>query len=179
MFQIAVSYIAVCYGLRCDWFNSYNDLISVCWLVFITNSFNLIDNIDGLSAGIAVIALLFIGGPVAFILAGALIGFLRWNKYPAHVYMGDCGSYFVGFMIAGMTLLNDWKFSVILLFVPIFDVCFVCIRRTINGTSIFQGDRRHLSHFLVTSLRLSERKAVVTLWVTGLIAGGTAWIFYS
>lgn len=166
--------------------------ITVFWLIGITNAINLLDNMDGLAAGISAIAAfsLAIGFGAneqsnelllvsAFV--GALIGFLAFNFNPASIFMGDCGSMFVGFLLSSSVLLSQTGgrsrgiFSilavpVLILFVPIFDTTFVTILRKMWGRKASQGGRDHTSHRLV-ALGLSERAAVLMLYAFAIIAG--------
>ena len=164
--------------------------LAIVWIVGITNSFNLLDNMDGLSAGVAALASSLMAvqaaasgnGTVAIaclILAGASGGFLVFNFNPAKIFMGDCGSMFLGYSLACLTLLGQSEllsgnlFTTLLLptlalATPIFDTLFVSFVRVLNGRSISQGGRDHTSHRLVV-LGLSERRAVcwlygITLW---------------
>lgn len=169
--------------------------LSIIWIVGITNAFNLLDNMDGLSAGVAaLVAILMashailtgdtgvaIGG---LIIAGTACGFLVYNFNPARVFMGDCGSMFLGFSLACLTLmgsngvLSGNLFTALLmptsaLATPLFDTIFVSCVRVLNARPISQGGRDHTSHRLVL-LGLSERQAVcwlygITLWF-GLVA---------
>lgn len=167
--------------------------ITVFWIIGITNAINLLDNMDGLAAGIAAIAsvslalsfavngqtteLLFI---CAFI--GALLGFLAFNFNPASIFMGDCGSMFVGFLLSSSVLMGQTggrsrgivpilAVPVLILFVPIFDTTFVTILRKLWGRKASQGGRDHTSHRLV-ALGLSERAAVLMLYAFAIGAGG-------
>ncbi|HEY8561249.1 MAG TPA: hypothetical protein VIL74_12810 [Pyrinomonadaceae bacterium] len=169
--------------------------ITVIWLIGITNAINLLDNMDGLAAGISVIAaislaigfgasgqteeLLFV---TAFI--GALLGFLAFNFNPASIFMGDCGSMFVGFLLASSVLMNQvggrsrgvltiLAVPALILFVPIFDTTFVTILRKLWGRKASQGGRDHTSHRLV-ALGLSERNAVLMLCGFAILAGALA-----
>jgi UDP-GlcNAc:undecaprenyl-phosphate/decaprenyl-phosphate GlcNAc-1-phosphate transferase len=173
--------------------NSFIDIwITVFWLIGITNAINLLDNMDGLAAGISAIAAfsLAIGfGANAGIsellltcaFVGALLGFLVFNFNPASVFMGDCGSMFVGFLLSSSVLLGQTGgrsrgiFSilavpVLILFVPIFDTTFVTILRKMWGRKASQGGRDHTSHRLV-ALGLSERSAVLMLYIFAMVAG--------
>lgn len=171
--------------------------ITVFWVVGITNAINLLDNMDGLAAGISVIAAISLAvnfaangsmAEVLFISAfvGALIGFLVFNSNPASVFMGDCGSMFVGFFLSGSVLLNQIggrsrgivaviAVPVLVLFVPIFDTTFVTILRKLRGQPASQGGRDHTSHRLV-ALGLSERSAVWMLYAFAISAGVLAWL---
>jgi UDP-GlcNAc:undecaprenyl-phosphate GlcNAc-1-phosphate transferase len=166
--------------------------ITLLWLVGITNAINLLDNMDGLAAGIAAIASVFLA--VHFydqgmmleclllgIFAAALLGFLVFNTSPASIFMGDCGSMFIGFFLAATALLDVSQgrtrsflpvlaVPVLVLCIPIFDVVFVTILRKLAGRSVAQGGRDHTSHRLV-ALGLSERRAVVLLYTLAAGSG--------
>ena len=166
--------------------------LTVFWLVAITNAVNLLDNMDGLAAGIAMIAALSLGvgfysnGQVTEALfvagfIGALAGFLVFNFNPATIFMGDCGSMFVGFLLAGSVLLGQTggrsrgivsilAVPVLILFVPIFDTTFVTVLRKLWGRKASTGGRDHTSHRLV-ALGLTERNAVLVLYALAGIAG--------
>ena len=171
--------------------------ITVFWVVGITNAINLLDNMDGLAAGISAIAAISLavnfaaGGSMTEVLfisafVGALLGFLVFNSNPASVFMGDCGSMFVGFFLSGAVLLNQTggrsrgivaviAVPVLVLFVPIFDTTFVTILRKLRGQPASQGGRDHTSHRLV-ALGLSERSAVWMLYAFAITAGILAWL---
>ncbi len=171
--------------------------ITVFWVVGITNAINLLDNMDGLAAGISAIAAISLAvnfaangstTEVLFISAfvGALLGFLVFNSNPASVFMGDCGSMFVGFFLSGSVLLNQIggrsrgivaviAVPVLVLFVPIFDTTFVTVLRKLRGQPASQGGRDHTSHRLV-ALGLSERSAVWMLYAFAIAAGVLAWL---
>ncbi len=165
--------------------------LTVLWIVAIVNSFNLLDNMDGLSAGIAAIVssiiflFAFLSGEFflalpALILTGSLLGFLRYNFSPAKIFMGDCGSMFIGFMLATITLQGSWKESthllmilaipVLVLAVPLLDTVFVTIARSMSSHKIFQGGKDHLSHRMVV-LGLSDKKTVLVLYFISLFFG--------
>ncbi len=169
-----------------------NILITSFWLIGITNAINLLDNMDGLAAGISAIATISLALGFASsgqmpellivsIFVGALIGFLVFNFNPASIFMGDCGSMFVGFFLASSVLLTQvggrsrslllvLAVPVLVLFVPIFDTTFVTILRKIWGRKASQGGRDHTSHRLV-ALGLSERSAVLMLYGFAFLAG--------
>ena len=166
--------------------------LTVLWVVAIVNSFNLLDNMDGLSSGIAAIVgtVIFLcaylngnltGALPALILVGSLLGFLRYNFSPAKIFMGDCGSMFIGLMLATITLQGSWKESthlvmmlaipVLVLVVPIFDTAFVALVRGFTSQNVFQGGRDHVSHRMV-ALGLSEKNTVITLYFISIFFGG-------
>jgi len=166
--------------------------ITVFWLVGITNAINLLDNMDGLAVGISAIAAISLAVSFAIngqqvealiiaVFIGVLLGFLFFNFHPASIFMGDCGSLFVGFFLAGSVLLNGvggrsrgilaiLAVPALILFVPIFDTTFVTIIRKAWGRKASQGGRDHTSHRLV-ALGLSERNAVLMLYLFAAIAG--------
>lgn len=169
--------------------------ITIFWLVGITNAINLLDNMDGLAVGIALIAAVSLGisfyvngqySELRLIAAyiGALSGFLVFNLNPASIFMGDSGSMFVGFFLAGSVLLNQvggrsrgmlpiLAVPVLILFVPIFDTTLVTVIRKMKGRRATQGGRDHTSHRLV-ALGLSEKRAVFMLYGFAIIAGSAS-----
>jgi UDP-GlcNAc:undecaprenyl-phosphate GlcNAc-1-phosphate transferase len=186
--------VIVGFGLVLPWTNSeiLNIAITAFWLIGITNAINLLDNMDGLAAGISAIAAFSLavgfaanGQPAEMLLIsvfiGALAGFLVFNFNPASIFMGDCGSMFVGFFLASSVLLNQvgghsrsvvsiLAVPALILFVPIFDTTFVTVLRKVWGRKASQGGRDHTSHRLV-ALGLSERAAVLMLYCFALLAG--------
>lgn len=166
--------------------------ITVFWLIGITNAINLLDNMDGLAAGISVIAAASLA--VGFglngqadelmlvtIFIGALLGFLVFNFNPASIFMGDCGSMFVGFLLASSVLMGQaggrsrgifsiLAVPILILFVPIFDTTLVTVIRKLWGRKASQGGRDHTSHRLV-ALGLSERAAVLMIYGFAICAG--------
>lgn len=192
--QLIGASIIVGFGLKLPLtgFEIVDIWLTVFWLVGITNAINLLDNMDGLAAGISAIAAvsLAIGfgingqmGELTLIVIfiGALLGFLVFNFNPASIFMGDCGSMFVGFLLASSVLVGQTGgrsrgiFSilavpVLILFVPIFDTTFVTILRKLWGRKASQGGRDHTSHRLV-ALGLSERAAVLMLYILAIMAG--------
>jgi len=165
--------------------------LTLLWIIAITNAFNLLDNIDGLAAGIAAISalILFISsylfsnnplGIFALILFGATLGFLPYNFNPAKIFMGDSGSMFLGYTFAVISISETAKSAsnllatilipVFILSVPIFDTIFVMITRSMQGKSIFEGGKDHTSHHLV-ALGLSPRKTVLLLYTISIIFG--------
>jgi UDP-GlcNAc:undecaprenyl-phosphate/decaprenyl-phosphate GlcNAc-1-phosphate transferase len=166
--------------------------VTVVWVVGITNAFNLLDNMDGLSAGIAIIAALAVFGvailqhrylvsALALALAGCAAGFLRANFHPAKIYMGDAGSLFLGFILAVLLLklrANEptrVPVAVILAIpgVAIFDTTLVTLSRLTHGISPFKGGKDHTSHRMV-KLGMTVPVAVTTIYVAGVLLGGSA-----
>jgi UDP-GlcNAc:undecaprenyl-phosphate/decaprenyl-phosphate GlcNAc-1-phosphate transferase len=169
-------------------------LIAIVWFAGVCHAFNLLDNMDGLAAGVAFIATAFfayllpneLGMAMVVLLAslaGALIGFLFWNRPTARLFMGDSGSLFIGAMLASTSLVPVLRGGValsspivpiaLILAVPLFDTAFVLVLRRLAGRKASKGGTDHVSHRLV-SLGFSERTAVRFLYLLGLIAGGVA-----
>jgi len=157
--------------------------LTMLWIVAITNAFNLIDGLDGLATGIAIVALGTTGAIalavnrfevalVAAALLGSLVGFLRYNVNPARIFLGDSGSLFVGFMLAVLSVSGSTKASVaVLATVPLFtlalpllDTLLAVARRWLRGTSFATADRRHIHHRLLAR-GLTPRRAAVVLYV--------------
>jgi len=192
--QILGSAFVVYYGLSLPWTGSVlvNMALAIFWLIGITNAINLLDNMDGLASGIAVIAAGFLAlsfmntgqyseSLIMLIFAGALLGFLVYNSNPASIFMGDCGSMFVGFFLASSALINVsggrsrsllpvLAVPILVLFIPIFDTTFVTVLRKLSGRAASQGGRDHTSHRLV-ALGMSERHAVLMLYGFAALSG--------
>lgn len=192
--QIMGSAYIVYYGLSLPWTrsSSVNMALTIFWLIGITNAINLLDNMDGLAAGIGIIASGFLA--LSFITTGqytealvlvsfaaALLGFLIYNSNPASIFMGDCGSMFVGFFLASAALVNVsggrsrsflpvLAVPILVLFIPIFDTTFVTVLRKLSGRAASQGGRDHTSHRLV-ALGMSERHAVWMLYGFATLSG--------
>ncbi len=200
--QFIAAAVLVYFGFHLPWVDYawVNDVLTIFWLVGITNAINLLDNMDGLAGGVSVIACAFLAvtlllnGQAAeavlpIMLGSTVLGFLFFNFQPASIFMGDSGSMFLGFMLSGMALLSDTgRFSnltsvlltpVLILMIPIFDTCIVTFTRKLSGRPISQGGRDHTSHRLV-ALGVTERRAVVSLYVfagvSGLLALSLRWV---
>lgn len=165
--------------------NGWGLLVTVLWLVAITNLVNLIDGADGLAGGICLMLLILLAyvcrgyGPLLWVvagLAGALLGFLRFNFPPARIYMGDGGAYFLGFFIAAATITSSQKGTILaalaaplfVLALPILDTMLAILRRGLRGLPLFRADRRHIHHHLA-ELGLSRRKVVLWLYAFTLV----------
>ncbi len=197
--QLLGASAVVYFGLVLPWTGSFvlNMAITFFWLVGVTNAVNMLDNMDGLSAGVAAIASASLA--ITFWLNGqsgeammlgafcaALIGFLVYNHNPASIFMGDCGSLFVGFFLASTALLSAHAgggrsrsvmavlaVPVLVLCIPIFDTTFVTLMRKLAGRAASRGGRDHTSHRLV-ALGLSERRAVWMLYGFAILGGALA-----
>jgi UDP-GlcNAc:undecaprenyl-phosphate/decaprenyl-phosphate GlcNAc-1-phosphate transferase len=200
--QIVLTSILVFLGFRLEW-TSYKTIdlfLSILWIVGITNAFNLLDNMDGLSAGVALIAALFTfllhmsspgaASEAAVLLMtasylGALLGFLVYNFNPASIFMGDAGSLFIGFVMACLMtmggsvqavggnvahLLSVIAIPILIVFIPIVDTGFVSFMRKLFRRPISQGGKDHSSHRMV-AIGLSEKKAVLVLYGFSVASG--------
>ena len=168
-------------------------LVTVLWIVLITNAFNFLDNMDGLSVGVAALAAAIFAvasmqaGQVfvpvmAWVLVGALLGFLPFNFAPASIFMGDAGSLVVGYLMGLLPILVTFYdpsqhtrpfgllVPLVVLAVPLYDVVSVVILRVRVGESPLRGDRRHFSHRLV-GRGMSTRGAVCTIYLATAATG--------
>jgi UDP-GlcNAc:undecaprenyl-phosphate/decaprenyl-phosphate GlcNAc-1-phosphate transferase len=151
---------------------------AIFWIVGMMNSINWIDGLDGLSTGIALIAAVTLGlislttqvgqpliAVLCFALAGALLGFLRWNFHPATIFTGTSGVQFVGYTLAVLSILGTAKVAVALLVlgIPIIDTFWIIVRRISEGRSPFTPDRSHIHHRLL-DLGLSHRQTVLLIY---------------
>jgi UDP-GlcNAc:undecaprenyl-phosphate GlcNAc-1-phosphate transferase len=192
--QVMGAAVVVYYGLTLPWTRSaaVNTALTIFWLIGITNAVNLLDNMDGLASGVAAIAAATLavnflnGGQLteALLLAAftaALLGFLVYNSNPASIFMGDCGSLFIGFFLASAALMGIsggrsrsflpvLAVPILILFIPIFDTTFVTLLRKMAGRAASQGGRDHTSHRLV-ALGMSERRAVWMLYAFAAASG--------
>lgn len=198
--QILISLALVAGGVRIEFLNSplkglfmlpgwVGTLVTVLWLVGITNAINLLDGLDGLLAGVSAIsssifcavALLQGQWQIALIMAavaGSTLGFLRYNYHPARVFMGDSGSLFLGMCFAASSIIGVFKTTttmaflipLVILGLPIFDTSFAIIRRARNHQSIFKADKDHVHHRLL-KVGLSHRRVVVLIYAVNVILG--------
>ncbi len=166
--------------------------VTIFWIVGITNAVNLIDGLDGLAAGISVIAAItlaivgFSEGQIlmvtlALMLAASTLGFLRYNFHPARIFMGDSGSMFLGFNLGALAIMGLVKsvtiisifVPVLILGIPIFDTLFAIIRRIINDKPIFKADKEHLHHCLLNK-GFTHKQTVLIIYAINIFLGGTA-----
>ena len=203
--QVAVAILVVWSGVRGSVFVAapwIGAALTVGWFVVLVNSFNFLDNMDGLSGGIGLIVSAIFAGMMFIapgeprwlvagfflLLAGSLLGFLCHNWSPARIFMGDAGSYFIGFSIAAMTVLGTFYTPaaqdqhVILapfcaLAIPLYDICSVVYIRLKEGRSPFHPDKRHFSHRLV-AMGLRPVTAVLTVHLATLTTGLGGLVLY-
>jgi len=186
---IRINSVVVTNWLTLD-FGWFSWPLTIFWIVGITNAVNLSDGLDGLAAGISAVACgviaifaVYSGQVVMAVLMlamlGSLTGFLFFNFNPAKIFMGDCGSMFLGFTIASSSVLCSMKSSTLVglalpalaLGIPIFDTLFSMLRRFLERRSMFAPDRRHFHHRLI-DLGLKQRHVVITIYVLTLLSAG-------
>lgn len=202
LFQLAAGLVLIIGDVKVDFitnpFSVNNTLfylkwfsipITLFWVIGITNTINLIDGLDGLAAGVAMISsfsLMFVAAKFDYsnviilsaILGGACLGFLPFNFNPAKIFMGDTGALFLGFMLAAISIEGVMKsiatiaiiVPIIILGVPIFDTTFAIFRRLLNGQSITSADKGHLHHRLLNR-GFSQRKTVLILYGISALFG--------
>lgn len=199
---IAASVLVFAFDVRIDFvtdpFGDYLYLeylaapATIFWIVGLTNTVNLIDGLDGLAAGVSMIASITIFlvalqqdillvAVLTAALAGAAFGFLYYNFNPAQIFMGDSGSMFLGFMLAGISVIGAVKCAatialivpILALGLPILDTTFAIIRRYRGGVPIFKPDKGHLHHRLL-GLGFSQRQAVLLMYVISAMLGLSA-----
>lgn len=193
--QVVAALILPLSGLSVHLFpiEALNVALTVFWIVGVTNALNLLDNMDGLSGGIAAIAAAhflllaamnkpaqFLVGALAAALLGACIGFVRYNFNPASIFMGDTGSLFIGFVLAalgiklrflGNTYVVTWMVPVVVLLLPIFDTSLVFVSRLRRGVNpLTTPGKDHVSHRLV-ALGFTRREAVLICWLVAASVG--------
>jgi UDP-GlcNAc:undecaprenyl-phosphate GlcNAc-1-phosphate transferase len=194
--HVLIAFGVVCFGMGIATFRipfsgrsvdlgSWGMLITVLWLVSMTNLINLIDGVDGLAGGISfmLMALLAYVGHhhgnfdlLASGMAGALLAFLWFNFPPARIYLGDGGAYFLGFQIGLLALIGSHKGTVLaalvaplfVLALPIVDMVLAIVRRGLRGLPIFRPDRKHIHHRLL-EMGFSRRQAVLSLYALTLV----------
>jgi UDP-GlcNAc:undecaprenyl-phosphate GlcNAc-1-phosphate transferase len=190
--QIVVASMVAFLGYRLQWTSSLtgDTILTIIWIVGITNAVNLLDNMDGLCAGISLIAAVcfaflhstegsFQFLPVSLFLIGASAAFLMYNFHPASIFMGDCGSLPIGFALSVLCLhpgtkplhftVSFYALPVLVLMVPIFDTTMVTTIRLLSGRKPSTGGRDHTSHRLVL-MGFGERGAVLFLYGTALLS---------
>jgi len=172
------------------WRYLISGFLTIFWVVLITNAINLIDGLDGLSAGIIAISSLVLFlinqvinlpavGFIYIVIFGSVLGFLRYNFHPAKIFMGDCGSLFLGFLISAVTIFTSQKsiliggslfVPIIILGIPLVDVGWTVIRRVASHQGIFTADRNHIHHKLLHT-GFFHRDAVINLYIGTIIFG--------
>ena len=191
--DLQVSFINLPFGGQLE-FGWLSIIVTIFWIVGITNDINLIDGLDGLSAGISAIVLLTIGSmaiimdnvyvlSMSIILFWSILGFLPYNFHPAKTFMGDTGSLFLGYMIAVLSLLGfknvtfiSFVIPILILAVPIFDTVVAIIRRLVQKRPIASPDSSHLHHKLL-QLGMTHRQAVLFMYLLSSLFSFAAILF--
>lgn len=193
--QFLAAMILIKAGLRIDFITNYylSVIVTYLWIIGITNSFNLLDNMNGLSAGVAGISAIFFGiisylsgqpviSAVSFALAGSSLGFLKHNFPKASIFMGDSGSLVLGYILAAIAIMGSWKtdalttsliIPLLVLGYPIFDTALVSIMRISERRSIFEGGKDHSSHRLAL-LGFKRYRTVLAIYVICIFLGTMA-----
>jgi UDP-GlcNAc:undecaprenyl-phosphate GlcNAc-1-phosphate transferase len=176
-------------------YNWLNQLVTILWVVGITNAYNFVDSMDGLALGLAALSAAFLmlvtfdAGQIELsmlsaTILGTSIGCFFYNASPAVFFLGDSGSQFLGFLLAGLAIaynppgfdiLSSWYIPILLMGVPIFDITLVVISRLRNKRPIYRAAHDHTYHRLVT-LGMSSNRAVLTMHVAALLLGCLAFI---
>ncbi len=187
---VCVKFISI--GDKFYSFGNWSILITVIWIVALTNALNLIDGLDGLACGVSIIcsiSLLFVtlivgdvqAALITAIIVGACLGFMPYNMHPAKIFMGDSGSQPLGFLLAVLSVQGVFKTSTALSFIiplsifalPLFDTTFTILRRILHGKSPFSADRGHIHHRLI-GLGFGQKKSVRILYSVCGIMGCAA-----
>ncbi len=164
--------------------------VSFVWMLGLVNAINFLDGLDGLASGVLVIIFgslswsFFILGivtqlPVAIVITGVLIGFLKYNFNPAKIFMGDSGSLFLGLLLATYSISHAQRATSVLAIcipliamgLPLLDTTLAVVRRTISGVSPFKADREHIHHKITDRLGLTHRNTVIVLYVVSIVFG--------
>lgn len=201
--QLAAALVLVCFGVQVEFITNpltgdiirlkyFSIPVTVLWVTGMSNAVNLIDGLDGLAAGVSGIAAVtlavvawtqgqFAAVYLALFLAAAALGFLRYNFHPAKLFMGDCGSLFLGYILGVLAVMGLSKgatvislfIPVIILGIPILDTFFAIIRRFTNNQPIFQADKGHLHHRLL-EMGLSHKQTVLVIYAITFLLSSSA-----
>ncbi len=190
--QFLAAMIIIKAGLRVEFIHNYylSVIVTYIWIVGITNAFNLLDNMNGLSAGIACISAFFFGvlsyingqpeiSVISFALAGSSLGFLKHNFPKASIFMGDAGSLVLGYVLSAIAIMGHWKtyilttslmVPILVLGYPIFDTVLVSVMRILERRSIFQGGKDHSSH-RISLMGFKRVKTVLIIYLICIFLG--------
>jgi UDP-GlcNAc:undecaprenyl-phosphate GlcNAc-1-phosphate transferase len=202
LLQTVAALIAVSSGVRISFFPFYlmDWIVSVIWIVLISNAFNLLDNMDGLSSGVAGISAFiffcisasqgqFFMAMILSIFIGSVLGFVKYNYYPSKIFMGDGGSLFLGYLLGTLTISASYVtphsssllpalMPVAILSIPLFDTTSVILIRLKERRPIYVGDKRHLSHRLV-DMGFNVPQAVNIIYLLTIAIGLAAFLLPS
>lgn len=191
-YKVEVDLIRLPFGITIN-FGLISFLFTIIWIAGITNAVNLIDGLDGLSGGMSIIILVVIGClamierrpdiiSLSFILAASTLGFLIYNAHPASIFMGDCGSLFLGFMISAISLVGfksstilTLALPILLLLIPIIDTLSAILRRTLKGMKFSEADKSHIHHLLMK--QFGHRNTVIIMCGFTTLFGLSAYVY--
>ena len=205
--QIAAAAVVIPFDIQIDWITNpingdsvylgyWSIPLTIFWIISVTNAVNLIDGLDGLAGGTSFIAALTLaavtwkmGGlgmevaGLALILAAATLGFLKYNFYPAKIFLGDTGSMFLGYALSTLAVMGVAKAAtaisvivpMVILGIPLLDVVFAILRRYQSHRPIFQPDKEHLHHRMM-ALGFSHKQTVLAIYVVNLLLGISAFL---
>lgn len=191
-FGVQVDVIRLPFGVSID-IGAFSIVFTLFWIVGITNAVNLIDGLDGLAGGFGVIVLVIIGSmaiierrldimALALVLAGSILGFLVYNAHPASIFMGDCGSLFLGFMVSTISIMGfksstimTLALPILILIIPIIDTLSAILRRVLKGQRFMQADKSHLHHLLMS--QYGHRNTVLIICSLTALFGVSAFVY--
>ena len=193
-FSVGINFVSMPFGQILPLIPWVSIPLTIIWIVGMTNAINLIDGLDGLASGVTAIAagtLFFIAlrtheiGAAILLLAlfGASLAFLRSNFFPAKIFLGDSGSYFLGFILAASSIVGVFKTTlvvaliipILILGVPIFDTMFAIGRRLSQGKGVLTADNKHIHHMLLRA-GFTQREAVLSIYVVSFMLSMVALI---
>lgn len=208
LFQICLAFVLYYFGFSIDFINlppvpifylskGWSLILTLLWIVGLTNALNFLDGLDGLLAGLTVISSVtfavigasqgqFLVTVLMLILAGSCLGFLKYNFHPAKIFLGDGGSLFIGLMLSSLSIMGAFKVTVTMVFlipiiimgIPIFDTTYAVTRRMFKGQSVFKADRGHFHHKLL-DMGLSQNKVVIAIYViNGLLCAFSLYLVF-
>lgn len=191
-FGVGVDVLRLPFGITVDSI-ALSIVFTIVWIVGITNAVNLIDGLDGLCGGMSVVIFVVIGCIaiverrmdimiITFLLAASTFGFLVYNAHPASIFMGDCGSLFLGFMISAISLLGFKSSTIVtlalpmlLLMLPIIDTLSAILRRTLKGRKFLEADKSHIHHLLMK--QFGHRNTVIIMCGITTLFGFSAFVY--
>ena len=205
--QIAAAAVVIPFGIQVEFITNpinaqmvhlgnWGIPVTIFWIISVTNAVNLIDGLDGLAGGTSFIAALTLaavtwqmGGlgmevaGLALILAAATLGFLKYNFYPAKIFLGDTGSMFLGYALSTLAVMGVAKAAtaisvivpMVILGIPLLDVLFAILRRYQSHRPIFQPDKEHLHHRMM-ALGFSHKQTVLAIYAVNLLLGVSAFL---